>query len=345
LPVSTMADEILTPGEGQIKAMITSAGNPVLSTPNGQRLEEGLSKLEYMVSIDIYINETTKHANIILPPATGLEIDHFDLVFNLLAVRNTVKYSPPLFDPPKGTKYDWEIFKELTRRLSGSKGMMSKLIFDWKNPHRLLDLTLKMGPYGFLKTGNIFGGMSLRKLKKHPHGLDLGALKPQLPQRLFTKDLKIDLAPSILINEIDGCIESFTKESKNDFDLMLISRRHLRSNNSWMHNTNRLTKGPLRCTLLMNPVDAAERSLKNQEMVKVASSVGEVQLPVEISEEMMPGVVSIPHGWGHHREGTRIKNAEENAGVSINDLTDHNQLDSLSGNAAFSNNRVKVTTV
>ncbi len=345
LPVSTMADEILTPGEGQIKAMITSAGNPVLSTPNGQRLEEGLSRLKYMVSIDIYINETTKYANIILPPATGLETDHYDLVFNLLAVRNTVKYSPALFDPQSGAKYDWEIYKELTHRFSKRKGFISNLIFNWKTPRRLLDLALKAGPYGFLKTGNIFNGMSLSKLKRNPNGLDLGALKSQLPQRLHTEDKNINLAPSILINAIDDCVQSFIKESKNGYDLAIISRRHLRSNNSWMHNTHRLTKGPVRCTLLMNPIDATKRSLKNQEVVKVTSTIGEVQLPIEISEEMMPGVVSIPHGWGHHREGTRMKNAEENAGVSINDLTDHTLLDSLSGNAAFSNNKVRVTAI
>ncbi len=341
-PVSILADEILTPGEGQIRAFITSAGNPVLSTPNGVQLEKALSSLEYMVSIDIYINETTRHANIILPPVTGLESDHYDLAFNVFAVRDTAKYSPPLFAPDPGAKYDWEIYKALTYRLSKKKGYISKLLFKLKTPQRILDAGLRMGPYGFLK-GNLFNGMSLRKLKRKPHGVDLGPLKPQLPKRLFTNDHKIDLAPDILIDAIDHCIQSFSLENNGDFDLHLIGRRHLRSNNSWMHNNHRLTKGPVRCTLLMHPLDAAARSLKNEELVHVTSRVGAIRLPLEISEEMMPGVVSIPHGWGHHRSGTRQKIAETNAGVSINDLTDHELMDTLSGNAAFSNNRVKVT--
>jgi anaerobic selenocysteine-containing dehydrogenase len=344
LPVSVLAEEITTPGEGQIKALITSAGNPVLSTPNGIQLEKALSTLEYMVSIDIYINETTKHANIILPPVTGLETDHYDLVFNLLAVRNTAKYSPALFAPGPGTRYDWEVYKELTSRLSNNKSFIANLLFKWKTPKRLLDAGLRAGPYGFLK-GHLFNGMSLRKLKKSPHGVDLGPLKSQLPQHLSTIDHKIDLAPEMFIQAIDECIQFFKAGKKDEFDLQLIGRRDLRSNNSWMHNSHRLTKGPVRCTLLINPDDAAARSLKNEDWVKVTSSVGVVQLPIVISHEMMPGVVSIPHGWGHHRNGTRQKNAEENAGVSINDLTDHTLLDTLCGNAAFSNNWVSVNAV
>jgi len=344
LPVSVLAEEILTPGEGQIRAFVTSAGNPVLSTPNGARLEKALATLDYMVSIDIYINETTQYANIILPPATGLESDHYDLVFNLLAVRNTAKYSPALFTPDPGAKYDWEIFKALTSRLSADKGWFSKLLLNWKTPKRLLDAGLRKGPYGFLK-GNVFNGMNLKKLKRFPHGVDLGPLKPQLPQRLLTSDHQIDLAPDIFIASMDDCMKSFNDDQANEFELQLIGRRHLRSNNSWMHNSHRLTKGPVRCTLLMHPEDAAARTLKNEEVVTVTSTVGAVQLPIEISEEIMPGVVSIPHGWGHHRKGTRQKNAEENPGVSINDLTDPTLLDTLSGNAAFSNNRVNVTAV
>ncbi len=342
LPVSILAEEMLTPGEGQIRAFITSAGNPILSTPNGVQLEKALSSLEYMVSIDIYINETTRHANIILPPVTGLESDHYDLAFNLFAVRNTAKYSPPLFAPHPDAKYDWEIFKALTTRLSNGKGFISNLLFKWKTPQRLLDAGLKTGPYGFLK-GKLFNGLSLKKLKQSPHGVDLGPLKAQLPQRLFTTDQKIDLAPEILIKAIDDCLQFFVTVKEDIYDLQLIGRRHLRSNNSWMHNSNRLTKGPVRCTLLMHPNDAASRALKNEDLVDVSSTVGSIQIPIEISQEIMPGVVSIPHGWGHHRKGTRQKNAEENAGVSINDITDHTLLDSLSGNAAFSNNRVKVT--
>ncbi len=321
LPAAVMAEEMLTPGEGQIKAFICNAGNPVLSTPNGQQLEKGLESLEFMVSIDIYLNETSRFADIILPPATGLEVSHYDVIFNALAVRNTTKYSPALFPKPKGSLYDWEIFKELGKRFGYQQSFIERLIDRWITPEFMLNEGLKRGPYK----------LSLDKLKKQPHGIDLGALQSVLPKRIFTPDRKVDLSPPTLV-------EAFKKinpqESNTNGQLLLIGRRHLRSNNSWMHNSKRLVKGPERCTLLIHPDNAKALNIQNEDLVYVSGAGGKVQISAEISDTMMPGVVSIPHGWGHHRQGTGWKIAEAHAGVSINDITDHAMVDPVSGNAA-----------
>jgi anaerobic selenocysteine-containing dehydrogenase len=341
LPVAVMAEEMLTEGKGQIKALITHAGNPVLSTPNGTRLEQALSGLDYMVSIDIYINETTRHANIILPPATGLEIDHYDLIFNAFAVRNTAKFSPALFKPEAGTRYDWQIFKELGKRISGKSSLLDRFL----TPTRLLDLALRFGPYGsFRKSSNFFNDLNLKKLKKAKHGIDLGPLKSQVPGTLRTADKKINLAPEIFLerlNEITNQEEKYDAIEDSD-QFMLIGRRHLRSNNSWMHNSYRLVKGKNRCTLMMHQDDAKRIGLSHHQEVCVNSATGSITLPVEITEQIMPGVVSIPHGYGHNRKDTRIPIAESHAGVSVNDITDEQQIDELTGNAAFSGQRVRV---
>lgn len=342
LPVSVLAEDILAEGEGQIKALITNAGNPVLSTPNGTQLDKALTGLEFMVSIDIYINETTRHADIILPPATGLEVDHYDLVFNSLAVRNTAKYSPPLFKPESGTRYDWQIFKELGKRISGKLSFMDR----FTTPTRLLDLALRFGPYGsFRKFSNLFNGLSLKKLKSHEHGIDLGPLQPQTPKILKTTDKKINLAPKVFLNRLMEVSKEFKSSAvkRETEQLMLIGRRHVRSNNSWMHNVERLMKGKNRCTLMMNEEDARKLKLVDNQEVRVSSKVGEVVIPVEISIKIMPGVVSIPHGYGHDRVGIRMSTAEANRGVSINDLTDDQQIDSLTGNAAFSGQLVRIS--
>ncbi len=338
LPVATLADEIIAEGQGQIKALITSAGNPVLSTPNGKRLSEALGKLEYQVAIDIYINETTKHADIILPPATGLETDHYDLVFHNFAVRNSVKFSEALFSPDPNARYDWQIFKELTKRLRKTplpwwKNALEK----WSTPKRLLDLALRLGPYGQIG-GRKLSGLSLKKVQKYPHGIDLGPLEPSLPSRLFTRDKRIDLMPDPMVYEL-GRLKKF-RFSVRGSKLLLIGRRHLRSNNSWMHNSLLLVKGPNRCTLLMHPTDAQIRGLESGKLVKVTSGIGIIYLPLQISEEIMPGVVSIPHGWGHHEIPLTI--ASEHPGVSINDLTDPMLLDQVSGTVAFSGVPVEV---
>ncbi|MCF6214056.1 MAG: molybdopterin-dependent oxidoreductase [Flavobacteriaceae bacterium] len=326
-PVSTLADEILTPGKDQIKAMITVAGNPVLSTPNGKHLEKALDSLEFMVAIDIYLNETTKYANIILPTTTGLETAVYDLIFHQFAIRNTAKYAEALFEKDSNQRHDWEILEALTSRLSGKENPA--------NLEQTLDYMLQFSAYKESE-------LSVATLKKQPHGIDFGALKPQLPERLFTKDKKIELAHPLFIKDLDRLNKTSSDKNTDTYPFSLIGRRHLRSNNSWMHNSKRLIKGKERCTLLINAEDAHQLKLKNNEKVSVISNVGSVILPVEITEQMMPKVVSIPHGWGHHRKGIKLEIAQQNAGVSINDLTDSNRLDTLTGNADFSGTRVKI---
>ena len=325
LPVAALAEEIETDGEGQIKALLTSCGNPVLSTPNGKRLENALEKLEFMVAIDIYINETTKHADIILPTATGLETSHYDVIFNIFAVRNTAKYSDALFPKHENAKYDWEIFQELTNRLSEEKEPLS-----FVPPEEKLNLGLEYGKYK----------IKLEELRENPHGVDLGALESCLPERLFTEDKRINLAPELLVEDLER-LKNETE--KDEFPFALIGRRHLRDNNSWLHNSEILVKGKNRCTLLMNNEDAENLNLKNNQTVKVSSRVGEIEIPLETTEKIMSGVVSIPHGYGHGKDGVKLDVAAENAGVSINDLTDEMQIDELTGNAAFSNVRVDVS--
>jgi anaerobic selenocysteine-containing dehydrogenase len=328
LPVAALAEEISSEGEGQIKALFTSCGNPVLSTPNGGALENALENLEFMVSIDIYINETTKHADIILPPATGLETSHYDVIFNLFAVRNTAKYSEPLFAKTDGAKYDWEIFQELFNRLNGKNEPLNLV-----PPEAKLELGLKFGRYK----------MSLEDLKKTPHGIDLGELKSCLPERLFTENKRINLAPELLVKDLER-LKVEIKQS-DEFPFALIGRRHLRDNNSWLHNSERLVKGKNRCTILINSADAEILNIANGQNLKVSSRVGAVEIPCEISDKIMRGVVSIPHGYGHARRGVKLDTAKNHAGVSLNDLTDDRVLDELTGNAAFSNVKVRLETV
>ncbi|WP_353481486.1 molybdopterin-dependent oxidoreductase [Haliscomenobacter sp.] len=328
LPVAALAEEILTPGEGQIRTLITSCGNPVLSTPNGAQVDKALASLDFMVSIDIYINETTRHAHIILPPATGLEVSHYDLTFHVLAVRNTAKYSPPLFEKAPDARHDYEIYQELAHRLSGNTEP-----FQAEPPEEKLDLGLRFGPYA----------LSLDQLKENPHGIDLGPLQACLPQRLFIPDKRIPLAPANFLQDLSRVDQLLAPtHSVHEFPFLLIGRRHLRDNNSWMHNASRLMRGRNRCTLQMHPDDAAQLRLANQQVVKVSSRVGEIELPLEISAEIMPGVVCMPHGYGHARAGVQLDVAKQYAGVSINDLTDEFVLDDLTGNAAFSGVRVNV---
>ncbi len=329
-PVSTLADEILTSGEDQIRAMVTIAGNPVLSTPNGKLLEKAFESLEFMVAIDIYLNETTKHANIILPTTTGLETPLYDTVFHQFAIRNTAKYSEALFEKNSDQRHDWEILKELTQRFSGKKNPF--------NLEQTLDYMLQFSSYSTPK-------MSVSVLKEHPHGLDFGTLQPQLPNRLFTADKKIELAHPLFIADLErlnGKLKQPETENSSLYPFYVIGRRHLRSNNSWMHNSKRLVKGKDRCTLLMSSKDAATLHLTEHQIVKVSSTTGSVKLPIEITDTLMPGVVSIPHGWGHHRTGTKIKIAQQHPGVSLNDLTNSENIDHLTGNTDFSSTKVKI---
>jgi anaerobic selenocysteine-containing dehydrogenase len=366
LPVVTLAEEILTEGPGQIKALVTSAGNPVLSTPNGRQLDRALAGLEFMASIDPYINETTRHAHIILPSTSSLERAHYDVAFHLLAVRNTTKFSPALFQPSAETRHDWEIFFELQTRME-HEGLFGnlfgrikrKLIKRFFGPERILDLGLRFGPYGAgINSINPFSrGLTLRKLKEAAHGIDLGPLGSCLPGRLRTSDKLIELAPEAFIKDVErvksklldwdrgrlASNPSHLRSSQDDNgDLLLIGRRQLRSNNSWMHNSQRLVKGKPQCTILMHPRDAAHRHLRPGQKVSVRSKVGCVEVPIEISEEMMPGVVSIPHGWGHDRIGVQLDVAQQHAGQSINDVTDNLTIDALCGTAAFNGTWVAV---
>ena len=343
LPVAVLAEEILTPGKGQIKALITSSGNPVLSTPNGVQLERALEQLDFYVAHDIYINETTRHADLILPSPSGLETDHYDFIFLAVAVRNVAKYSPQIFAPAKGAMYDWQILKELSLRLMPKGRVFQKALLRWLTPDRLLDLGLKTGPYGMLRKG-----LSLKKLKANPNGIDLGELQPMLPKALRTSDKKINAAPQIYLDHLKQAVlpqlnvgsENNASTSANDF--LLIGRRHLRSNNSWMHNSQRLVKGANRCTLMMHTDDAEKLNLAAGAVVAITSSVGSVKAPLEVTDEIMPGVVSLPHGYGHHRPKTKLSVASQHAGVSINDLTDDKIVDNLTGNAAFSAQTVRI---
>ncbi len=346
LPVATLAEEILTEGPGQIRALVTFAGNPVLSTPNGRELDRALAGLEFMVSIDPYINETTRHAHIILPPSSSLEHDHYDVAFHLLAVRNTTKFSPALFQPDGKTRHDWEILFELQTRMNheGLFGLVKrKLVKRFFGPERILDLGLRFGPYG-AKFNPFSKGLTLRKLKEAVHGVDLGPLSSCLPGRLCTSDKHIELAPEVLVQDVKRVKTKFLDNAfpYRNGDLLLIGRRQLRSNNSWMHNSQRLLRGRPQCTILMHPSDAAHRHLRQGQKVSVRSRVGSVEVPIEISDEMMPGVVSIPHGWGHDRPGIQLEVAQQHAGESINDLTDNLTIDALCGTAAFNGTWVSV---
>lgn len=357
LPVATLADEILTPGRGQVRGLLVNAGNPVLSTPNGVRLDEAIGQLDAMVAIDFYVNETNRHADVILPPTAPFEHDHYDVVFHGLAVRNTTRLSTPVLTPALDAKHDHEIVIELATRLLGHGRVVRTLLRPLAGlgrvltPTRVVAAALSVGPWGTLRRGR--RGITWRQVKNSPHGLDLGPLEPgRLPGRLWHRDGRIQAAPRVLVAELDVARRAFVDLSDPDAtriaaadELVLIGRRHLRSNNSWLHNSERLTKGRDRCTLLVHPEDAAARTLHDGGVAAVTSTIGEVHVTVEVDDEIMPGVVSLPHGWGHDRDGTQWQVAEANAGVSINDLTDHDLVDTLTGNAAFNEVRVTVKAI
>ncbi|HYF71868.1 MAG TPA: molybdopterin-dependent oxidoreductase [Nocardioides sp.] len=336
LPVAVLREEIETPGEGQVRALLTLAGNPVSSTPGGAALDRALAGLDFMAAVDIYVNETTRHADVILPPTTALERDHYDLVFHLLAVRNTARFTPAVLPAEDGALHDWQIYREIVlrtqRRLRTKLPLGKRLLLRARlttSPTRQVALLLRRGS----------SGVTMRKLRAHPAGVDLGPLRPgQLPRRLPRRDGRIDAAPDLVLADLARLSAAPPPEPD---ELLLIGRRHQRDNNSWMHNTSRLTKGRPRHQLLMHPGDLAERGITDGTVVEVTSRVGTVEVEVLATDDIMRGVVSLPHGYGHRREGVRLAQAVDLPGVSLNDLTDPERLD-VSGNAAFNGVPVQV---
>lgn len=322
-PAAAMAEEIETPGEGQIKALFVVAGNPVLSTPNGSRLAKALESLDLMVSIDIYRNATSAHAHYILPPSGPLERDHYGLFLLPMAARTIAVYSPPTLPQVEGSLHDWEILRGLASAISGESVQAP-------TPREALDGLLQTGPYA----------LTLQQVEATPSGIDLGPPPTdQLPARLRSASKSVACA----IPEFMVCLEELEIPENDDSvsSLRLIGRRHLRTNNSWLANSHRLIKGPDRCTVMINPADAERRGIADGATVKVRSSAGEISLSAELTEDMMLGTVSIPHGWGHALPGVAMANALGKPGVSVNDIT-LNEVDPLSGNAALSGIAVEV---
>lgn len=342
LPVCALTEEITTPGEGQVRGLLTIAGNPVSSTPSGHRLDEALAGLEAMVAIDFYVNETTRHADVILPPASPLERDHYDLIFHTLAVRDTARWSPALFRPGPDTKQDWEIARDLGAAVIRARG--GGLGARWSRATLEAEARLRLSPRRQLDALLRSSGarLSVAKLEKMSAGADHGPLKPRLPSRLATPEQRVDLLPSVVADALPGVLASLSSGGGlADGELLLVGRRHQRDNNSWLHNASRLTRGRARHSLSAHPDDLAVRGIRDGDTVLVRSAVGEVRVEVAASEDLMPGVVSLPHGYGHAREGVRLRHATELPGVSMNDLTDPSVVEAVSGNAVL--NGVPVT--
>ncbi|OBH44947.1 molybdopterin-dependent oxidoreductase [Mycobacterium mantenii] len=365
-PVSCMAEEIATPGEGQLKALITVAGNPVLSTPAGDKLDEVLPMLEAMISVDLWLNETTRHADVILPGLSPLEQPHHDDLILLFAIHSIANYSAPVFDPGD-RPHEWEILIRLTGLCTGTPaedvdvGAIDDGFFDYLaftqgldgaqirklydaaglkgGPERMLDLTLRTGPFGD-QYGKNPGGLTLDMLKANPNGIDFGPMVPQLPDILATSDKKIRLAPQYLLDDLPRLAARMERPAE---PLVLVSRRHLRSNNTWLHNVPALMKGKDRCTLLIHPDDAARCGIADGDMVTVKSEAGEIKVPVEVTESIRPGVVSMPHGWGHGKPGTRMSVANNSPGANTNVLSPPRFVDEPSGNGVL--NGIPVTII
>lgn len=342
LPVSALREEIETPGEGQVRALLTLAGNPALSTPDGAGLSRAMAGLDFMVSVDLYLNETTRQADVVLPTTTALERDHYDLIFQTFAVRDTARFTPAVLPRPEGARHDWEIYRDLAIRLYARLG--SRLPREGGRKRWLVDVAaLSVSPRRLVSLLLLAGRRTtMRQLRRHPEGVDLGPLRPSLPRRLQTRDRRVHLASPIVLGDLPR-LRAHLEEvrSRADDELVLIGRRHRSDNNSWMHNTDRLTRGRARHQLLMHPGDLEERGLTDGESVEITSRVGAVTTEVRATDEMMRGVVSLPHGYGHGRPGSRLRHAATVPGVSINDLTDPERLD-VSGNAALSGVPVRV---
>jgi anaerobic selenocysteine-containing dehydrogenase len=338
LPSATLADEIETAGPGQIRAMVTLAGNPVLSAPNGKRIAAALERVEFMVSIDIYINETSRHADVILPPCWNLAEDHIDLLFSAIAVRNIARWSPPVVQRAPDERADWEILLELSERLGGGPlgdvwgdrllGWLRPLGVRW-TPTGFLNLLLRLGTHGdrFLPWSH---GLNLEKLKAAPHGIDLGALRPGIERRLYHRDKRVHLATPRVLESLRA-LERDVDAPRAANGLLLIGRRELRSNNSWMHNVSSLVSGRERCTLYVHPDDAARCALRDGELAIMESRVHRGEVRVTVTDDMRPGVVSLPHGWGHAQSAPWQKVAGSHAGVSFNDWVDDSVIEPIIG--------------
>jgi anaerobic selenocysteine-containing dehydrogenase len=356
LPVACLAEEIETPGEGQIRALLTIAGNPVVSTPNSERLAAAIDDLDFMVSVDIYVNETTRHADVILPAPSPLQRSHYDLALLGFAVRNVANYSPPAIEPDPQVPQEWEtllrlgaiatgqgpnadlaaidrvVAYEVARRQSTdpSSGLHGRdpdeLLAEVEprvGPERILDLQLRGGPYR----------VTLAELDAAPHGIDFGALEPRVPEVLRTSSGVIELAPEALVGDV-ARLHAALAEPVNGA-MTLVGRRELRSNNSWMHNLPTLVRGKERCTALVHPDDASRLGLVDGEEAVVRSRAGEIVVPVEVTDDVMPGVVSIPHGWGHDLPGVSLSVAGAHAGTNSNVLADELVVEPLSGTAVL----------
>ncbi|QWF80754.1 molybdopterin-dependent oxidoreductase [Amycolatopsis sp. CA-230715] len=349
VPVATLADEILTPGDGRVRALVTVSGNPALSAPNGERLADALGRLDFQLSLDVYLNETTRHADVILPGPSPLERPHYDVALYQLAVRNVANWTPAAV----GTELpqEWETLLRLTAIVTGQptaelsalddfvaaevarrSGVDSALAGDRTGPARLIDLMLRGGPYE----------LTLADLEATPHGVDLGPLRPRVPEILNTASGRIELAPEPITADVPRLAAELGAAPS---PLVLIGRRHLSSNNSWMHNLEPLVRGSNTCTVQVHPEDARRLGLTDGALANVGSAAGKIAVPVEVTETIRPGVVSIPHGWGHGGDGTRTRVAAEHAGVNTNLLTDETRLDALSGTAVLNGIPVEVSPV
>ena len=370
LPVACLAEEIDTPGDGQIRALVTVAGNPVLSTPNAGRLDAALATLEFYVAVDPYINETTRHADVILPVPTALQKGHYDLALLQLALRNVANYSPPILPLEEGQLDEWKVMARLALVLQGMGATADPAIVDdlvvqslvgaavadetgpiagrdaeeiiallgeRTGPDRLIDLMLRTGPYGDGFGANP-GGLSLDVLLDQPHGVDLGPLEPRLPDVLRTPSGMVELAPEPIVADVARLRAALDAPTNG---MTLVGRRDLRSNNSWMHNVEVLVKGKARCTLQIHPDDAARLGLTADADADVTSRTGTVTVAVEVTDSVRPGVVSLPHGWGHDRPGAQLAVAARHAGVNSNLLGDEELFDPLSGTAVL--NGIPVT--
>ncbi len=369
-PVAALAEEILEPGDGRIRAFISVAGNPVVSTPDARRLDRALEGLDFVVAVDIYVNETTRHADVILPGESTLTRGHYDLAFSALSCRNVANYSPPAIEPEEGSVREWEVMLRLAGIVTGQgpeadlealDGFVARQVLDrgvnnplspahgvdvetaWaavagrRGPERLLDILLRTGPYGE-GFGREPEGLSFEKLLEHPHGLDLGPLQERIPEVLRTPSGKIELAPDDVVADVGRLRASM--ERAHDGELVLVGRRQLRSNNSWMHNLPALAGGRNRCTVQIHPDDAARRGLEEGKPARVTSSSGSVDIEVEVTDVMRPGVVSIPHGWGDGNGEARMRVATGQPAVNSNVLAP-GDMDPLSGNAVL--NGIPVT--